>query len=106
MEGGNVSTRARDRRRLRGLKIGLRRYHSRRAEYGATGYRLFQSTDNPKGIVVLIEFDVEEDARAWTEYRAGESDYRAGESDLGEPEMAKVEPSSLPMVEEKQLSAA
>lgn len=80
-------------------KSAFEGYHSARAEYGATGYQLFQATDSPEEITVLIEFDEEENARAWTEFLRGEGA-------LVEPEMANVELSYLDMVETKQLSPA
>lgn len=73
-------------------------YHTLRSEHGGKGYQLFQSAENPNEIVVVIEFDTVENARAWTEYLEGEGE-------LTKPQMSEVELSYLDMVEQKQLSA-
>lgn len=80
-------------------KADFERYHSRRAEHGGKSYQLFQSTGDENEIVVLIEFDTEENARAW-------NDYLVGEGELTEPEMTDVEISYLDLTEQKTLSPA
>lgn len=80
-------------------KADFERYHSRRAEHGAKNYQLLQSTDNPNEIVVLIEFDTEENARAWNEYLVDEGG-------LTEPEMMDVEITYLDQTERKTHSPA
>ncbi|WP_254279241.1 antibiotic biosynthesis monooxygenase [Haloarcula marina] len=72
-------------------------YHSRRAEYGGQRYQLFQSTDSPNDIVVLIEFDEEANARAW-------NDYLVDEGELTDPQMRDVEISYLDLTDQKTLS--
>lgn len=71
-------------------------YHAQRAEHGGQSYQLFQTTDDPNEIIVLIEFDDEESARGWNEYLQGEEE-------LSEPEMSSVEISYLDLIEHKQL---
>lgn len=71
-------------------------YHTERAEHGGKNYQLFQATDDPNKITVLIEFDNEENARGWIEYLQGEEE-------LTEPEMSSVEISYFDLVEHEQL---
>jgi quinol monooxygenase YgiN len=74
-------------------------YHDRRAEHGGRSFQLFRSTDDPNEVVVLIEFDSEEDARAW-------NDYLDSAGELTEPEMSEVDISYLDVVERETFSAA
>lgn len=78
-------------------KSDFEHYHAQRAEHGGQSYQLFQTTDVPNEIIVLIEFDNEENARGWTEYLQGE------EETLAEPEMSGVELSYLGLVEHEEL---
>jgi heme-degrading monooxygenase HmoA len=71
-------------------------YHTQRGEHGGQSYQLFQATDDPNEITVLIEFDNEENARGWTEYLQSKK-Y------LIEPEMSNIEISYLDLVEHEQL---
>ncbi|WP_410764397.1 antibiotic biosynthesis monooxygenase [Haloferax sp. DFSO60] len=78
-------------------KADFEQYHSLRADFGGKGYQLFQATDNPNEIVVVIEFDSEQSAREWT-------NYLKSQGELTEPKM-KTEVSYLELIEQKQLSA-
>lgn len=79
-------------------KSAFEGYHTLRAEYGGVEYELYQSADDPNEIVVVIEFDTVENARAW-------NDYLKSEGELAEPKMSDVEVSYLEMVEQRRLSA-
>ncbi|WP_396612410.1 antibiotic biosynthesis monooxygenase [Haloferax sp. S1W] len=79
-------------------KSSFEEYHSKRAEFGGKSYQLYQATDNPNEIVVVIEFDSEENAREW-------SAYLEDEEELTEPDVADIELTYLDLVEQKQLSA-
>ena len=70
-------------------------YHTQRAEHGGQSYQLFQAADDPNEIIILIEFDTEENARGWTKYLQGEEEST-------ESGMSSVEISYLDLVEHEQ----
>lgn len=78
-------------------KSDFESYHAQRAEHGGQRYQLFQSTDDPNEISVLIEFTDEESARGWTEY------LEESEGALTEPDMSEVETTYLTLVEQEDL---
>jgi heme-degrading monooxygenase HmoA len=80
-------------------KSAFEAYHTRRAEFGGLRYQLYRTTENPNEIVVIIEFDDEESARAWNEYLLSRGE-------LTDPEMRDVEVSYLSSVERADLPTA
>ena len=67
-------------------------YTPKREEHGVREHRIYRSTDDPNEIIVVLEFEGEENARAWNEYLEGQDE-------LSGPEMADVEVTYFDLVE-------
>ncbi|WP_255197371.1 antibiotic biosynthesis monooxygenase [Halorarius litoreus] len=80
-------------------KAEFDRLHEERAKHGGRNYQLFQSSDDPNRIAVLIEFDDEVSARSW-------NDYLQLDEGKAAPDMTDVEVTYLDMVEHVRLPTA